>query len=114
MLKRLRRKKLVLAGGDFLLIIASFYLSYAIRHGAYINVLFSYTVALVFSVIVFISLFYIVDVYNLELFAELFQDVNVGSIFIVFGSEMELKEILAFVWSGIIGCRNQQDNDSDI
>ena len=66
MLKRLRRKKLVLAGGDFLLILASFYLSYAIRHGAYINVLFSYTVALVFSVIVFISLFYIVDVYNLE------------------------------------------------
>lgn len=66
MLKRLRRKKLVLAGGDLLLIIASFYLSYAIRHGAYINVVFSYTEALVFSVIVFISLFYIVDIYNLE------------------------------------------------
>lgn len=66
MLKRLRRKKLVLAGGDLLLIIAAFYLSYAIRHREYVNVFYYYPGALISSLTIFISFFYIAEVYNFE------------------------------------------------
>ena len=66
MLKSLRRKKLILAAGDFLLIIAAFYLSYAIRHGRFVNVIYHGSGGLALSLFTFLFLFYIAEVYNLE------------------------------------------------
>lgn len=66
MLKRLRRKKIVLAIGDLLLIIASFYLSYAIRYGGFVNVIYHGSGGLALSLFTFLFLFYIAEVYNFE------------------------------------------------
>ncbi len=66
MLKHLPKRKIVLVGGDVLLVIVSFYLSYAIRQGEFVNVLSTYTGASVISFFIFIFVFYIADVYNLE------------------------------------------------
>ncbi|NOR64914.1 MAG: exopolysaccharide biosynthesis polyprenyl glycosylphosphotransferase [Candidatus Scalindua sp.] len=66
MLKRLQRKKLILAAGDFLLIIAAFYLSYAIRHGGFVNVIYHGSGGLALSLFTFLFLFYIAEVYNFE------------------------------------------------
>ena len=52
--------------GDFLLIIAAFYLSNAIRHGEYINVIYYGSGGLAFSLFIFLSFFYIAEVYNFE------------------------------------------------
>jgi exopolysaccharide biosynthesis polyprenyl glycosylphosphotransferase len=66
MLKHLPIRKLILSCGDVLLIIASFYLSYAIRQGEFVNVLSRYTGATIISLFVFLFLFYVADVYHLE------------------------------------------------
>ena len=66
MLKRLRRKKLILAAGDFLLIVAAFYLSYAIRHGGFVNVIYYGSGGLALSLFIFLFLFYIAEIYNFE------------------------------------------------
>ncbi len=66
MLKHLPIRKLILSCGDVLLIIVSFYLSYTIRQGEFVNVLSIYTGATIISLFVFLFLFYIADVYHLE------------------------------------------------
>ena len=52
--------------GDFLLIIAAFYLSNAIRHEEYVNVIYHGSGGLAFSLFIFLSFFYIAEVYNFE------------------------------------------------
>ncbi len=69
MLKHLPKLKLILLGGDVLLIIAAFYLSYAIRHKELVDVLSfytSYTRTFALSVLILFFVFYITDVYNFE------------------------------------------------
>ena len=66
MLKRLRRKKLILMAGDFLLIITAFYLSYAIRYGEFVNVIYHGSGGLALSLLTFLFLFYIAEVYSFE------------------------------------------------
>ncbi len=66
MKKHLSNKKLLLLLGDVLLIITSLYLSYAIRHKEYIDVFVNYTRASVWSIFIFLFVFYIADVYNLK------------------------------------------------
>ena len=63
--KTLTKKKLVLAGGDFLLIIAAFYLSYAIRYGVY-KCNLSWFRWFGFIAIYIPFSFYIAEVYNFE------------------------------------------------
>jgi len=66
MLKQLPRKTLILFVGDVLFIIASFYLSYAIRQWEFVDVFSTFTGASILSLFIFIFVFYIADVYNLE------------------------------------------------
>jgi exopolysaccharide biosynthesis polyprenyl glycosylphosphotransferase len=66
MKNHLSSKKLLLLLGDVLLIITSFYLSYAIRQKEYIDVFVNYTWASVWSIVIFLFTFYIADIYNLK------------------------------------------------
>ncbi len=66
MLKHIPKGKLVLACGDALLVIVSFYISYAIRSGVFVDVLSSFTKASILSLFLFLFIFYIADIYNLE------------------------------------------------
>ena len=66
MLKHLPRKKLILAGGDILLLIISFYACYAIRHGQFVNVISKHTGATILFLCMFIFVFYMADIYNTE------------------------------------------------
>ena len=52
--------------GDFLLIIAAFYLSYIIRYGEFVNVIYHGSAGLALSLLIFIFLFYIAEVYSFE------------------------------------------------
>ncbi len=66
MLKHLPINKLILAVGDALLVIVSFYISYAIRSGMFVDVFSSITRASSLSLFIFLFVFYVADIYNLE------------------------------------------------
>ena len=66
MLKHVQRKKLILMVGDFLLIVVAFYLSNAIRHGEFINVIYHGSGGLALSLFTFLFSLYIAEVYNFE------------------------------------------------
>ncbi len=66
MLKHLPINKLILAVGDALLVIVSFYISYAIRSGMFVDVLSSFTKASIVSLFLFLFIFYVADIYNVE------------------------------------------------
>ncbi len=66
MLKHIPNRPIILLAGDVLLIIISFYLSYAIRHEEYIDVFSSVPGASIFSIFIFIFVFYIGDIYGFE------------------------------------------------
>ena len=66
MLKHLPIKKLILAGGDALLVVTSFYVCYSIRQVELINVFHRHTGPFVLAVIIFIFVFHIADIYNIE------------------------------------------------
>lgn len=66
MLKHLPIKKLILASGDALLVVISFYLCYSIRHGELIDVFYRYTGAAILSIFIFVFIFHIADAYNTE------------------------------------------------
>ncbi|MFQ5964055.1 MAG: sugar transferase [Candidatus Scalinduaceae bacterium] len=66
MLKYIPRKISIHMLGDALLIIASFYLSYAVRTGEIVNVFSTYTGASVLSLFFFLFTFYIADIYIYE------------------------------------------------
>ena len=66
MLKQLPRKTLILFVGDVLFIIASFYLSYAIRSRGFVDVFSTFTGASILSLFIFLFSFYVADIYKLE------------------------------------------------
>jgi len=66
MLKYIPKRKIVLAGGDALLVIVAFNISYAIRQMELVNVFYRFKDASFLSLFIFVFVFYIADIYSFE------------------------------------------------
>ncbi len=64
--KHIPKKNIVIALGDALLIIASFYICYAIRCKGFVDVFSLFTRATGLSLMIFLFVFYIADIYDFE------------------------------------------------
>lgn len=62
-----RFKKMILLAGDLVIIVASINLSMFIRFHFFTNIFTHYTVATIFTVVTYVTCFYIFDMYNLKM-----------------------------------------------